>query len=261
MAGKKRVDPIKQREKRSKIAATAGVVLLVAVGVFEIPSMLAVMNKKAPAGSTYDPGPSSVVPGSLPNVALGGGGTAPAAASVGGQLVDTDVPPTGSDSQLVSFSAFQGKNPFTPQVSSSSSSSTDSGASTSGTSAPTTANKPGADVSPVTPSTPSPGQTVLPSTTPPATTVTATTTAFSAQPTASISVNGVVTRIASQGTFPTGAPVFRLVSWSGSSAQIAIVGGSYAAGNPTLRLRVGVPVTLENQTDGKRYKLTLLSTG
>src|SRR4051812_27299150 len=132
---KQRVDAAKQREKRTKIAAVVGVVLLLAVAAFEIPSMLAVMNKKPPPGSTIDNGPSSV----LPNVA--GGGASPAATS--GQLVNTDVPPSSGDGQLVSFSVFETKNPFTPQVS------MDQGPSDDGSgaaSAPSTANKQGADV-------------------------------------------------------------------------------------------------------------------
>jgi hypothetical protein len=92
-----------------------------------------------------------------------------------------------------------------------------------------------------------------PSTTTPTTTV-------ATQPTVALSVNGIVSRVSSGGTFPSGAPVFRLASWTKGSAQIAIVGGSYAEGTPTLTLRIGVEVTLENQTDGKRYKLKLLST-
>ena len=64
MASKKqRQEATKKRDKRSKIMLIALGVLLVAVGLYEIPSMLAVMNKKPPPGSTYDPGPSSVVPG------------------------------------------------------------------------------------------------------------------------------------------------------------------------------------------------------
>ena len=88
----------------------------------------------------------------------------------------------------------------------------------------------------------------------------ATTTTTPALPTVSLSVNGVVSHVASGGTFPSGAPVFRLASWTKGSAQIAIVGGSYATGTGTMTLHVGEPVTLENQTDGKRYKLELLST-
>jgi hypothetical protein len=89
---------------------------------------------------------------------------------------------------------------------------------------------------------------------------TTTTTAAPPAPTVSLSVNGVVSHVASGGTFPSGAPVFRLSSWTKDSAQIAIVGGSYASGTGTLTLHVGEKVTLENQTDGKRYTVELLST-
>jgi hypothetical protein len=254
-AKKKRVDPVKQREKRSKIAVIVGVVLMALVGAYEIPSVLKIMNKKPPANSTYDPGPS-LTPGGLPNVAAGAGGT-PSAAAPSGQLVDTDVPPPSGAGQLVSFSVFETKNPFTPQVSNAQTP-PDTGAST----APTTASKPGADV-PTTTTTTTPTGTppgvsaVPPSLGPPSTT---TTTAPPAQPTVSLSVNGVVSHVASGGTFPSGAPVFRLASWTKGSAQIAIVGGSYATGTGTLTLHVGEAVTLQNQTDGKRYKLELLST-
>jgi hypothetical protein len=253
MAKKKRVDPVKQREKRVKIAAIVGGVLMVLVAAYEIPSMLAVMNKKPPAGTTYDPGPS-LTPGGLPNIAAGSAGSTPAAAAAAGQLVDSDVPPASGAGQLVSFSVFETKNPFTPQVSTAQAPS-DTGATTT---TPTTANKPGADVpATTTTGTTPPGVSAVPSTQgPPGTTTTTT----AAQPTVSLSVNGVVSHVASGGTFPSAAPVFRLVSWAKGSAQIAIVGGSYASGTGTLTLHVGEAVTLENQTDGKRYKVELLST-
>jgi hypothetical protein len=252
-AKKKRVDPVKQREKRSKIAAIVGVVLMVLVGAYEIPSVLKIMNKKPPANTTYDPGPS-LTPGGLPNVAAGGAGGTPTAAAPSGQLVDTDVPPPSGAGQLVSFSVFETKNPFTPQVSNAQTS-----AGTGASTAPTTASKPGADIptTTTTTSTPPGVSAVPPSQSPPSTT---TTTALPAQPTVSLSVNGVVSHVASGGTFPSGTPVFRLASWTKGSAQIAIVGGSYATGTGTLTLHVGEAVTLENQTDGKRYKLELLST-
>jgi len=262
-AKKKKLDPIKQREKRVKIAAIVGVVLFLAIAAYEVPSMLAVMNKKPPPGSTIDNGPSSV----LPNIS--GGATASPTASTG-ELVNTDVPPSSGEGQLVSFSVFQTKNPFTPQVSSAPST-PDSGATTPA--APTTAGKQGADVptttTPTAPTTSTPstttpaGSVVPPAPTPPSTTTPTTTTPTSTtpvQPTVAISVNGTVSRVASQGTFPTGAPVFRLVSWSKGVAQIGIVGGSYATGDATIALHQGVAVTLENQTDGKRYKIELLST-
>lgn len=259
---KQRVDAMKQREKRTKVAAVVGVVLLVAVAAYEVPSMLALMNKKAPSGSTIDNGPSSV----LPNLA--GGAVAPAPPS--GQLVNTDVPPSSGAGQLVSFSVFQTKNPFTPQVSNAQPP-PDSGATTS---SPSTANKGGADVPGGTATAPTgttstppatmPGGSVVPSSAPapPATTPVSTTPTVTtpARQTVSISVNGAVSHVASQGTFPTGTPVFRLVAWSNGVAHVGIVGGSYASGDPTLTLHVGAPVTLENQSDGKRYRIELLST-
>jgi len=244
---KKRIDAAKQREKRTKIAAIAGVVLLVAVGAYEIPSMLKVMNKKPPANTRYDPGPS-LTPGGLPNVATSAGATATPTSS--GQLVDTDVPPASGAGQLVSFSVFDTKNPFTPQISSQ--------PAAGGSTSPTTANKPGADVPPTTTTAGAPPVVSAVPSSPGSPSATTTTTP--ALPTVSLSVNGVVSHVASGGTFPSGAPIFRLASWTKGSAQIAIVGGSYATGTGTLTLHVGEPVTLENQTDGKRYKLELLST-
>ncbi len=278
---KKKVDPIKQREKRVKIAAIVGTVLFLAVAAYEIPSMLAVMNKKAPPGSTYDPGPSSV----LPNVA---GGSATSAAPTG-QLVNTDVPPSSQAGQLVSFSVFQTKNPFTPQVTSSdasasrSVSSSDAGvagkagadvpAASTTTTRTTTTTTPTSTTATPTATPAAPGASVVLSSAPPTTTTptTPTTTTSAAattaptvttpvQPTVSISVNGTVSRVGSQGTFPTGAPVFRLIARTKASVQIGIVGGSYATGDAALTLRVHEPVTLENQTDGKRYRIELLST-
>jgi hypothetical protein len=246
-AKKKRIDAAKQREKRTKIAAIVGVVLLVAVGAYEIPSMLALMNKKPPPGTTYDPGPSS----SLPNVS---GGASGASGASSGELVNTDVPPSSEAGQLVSFSVFETKNPFTPQVSSSEASQTPGGST-------------GADVpASTTPTSTVPAGTVVPPTgttpvtTTPAPPTTTTTTTTPVQATVDISVNGAVSHVGRDGTFPAGTPVFRLVSWTKDVAQIGIVGGSYATGDATLTLRVGRPVTLENQTDGKRYRIELLST-
>jgi hypothetical protein len=255
-AKKKRVDPIKQREKRVKIAAIVGVVVLVLAAAYEVPSMLKVMNKKPPVGTRYDPGPS-LTPGGLPNIAVGSTSSTslPGGAS-SGELVDTDVPPPSGAGQLVSFSVFQTKNPFTPQVSTAQPPPDTGGATTT---TPTTASKAGADVPGGTTTTPTgpltsavPSSPGFPTTTTPITTL----------PTirlVPISVNGTISLVASSSTFPAGAPVFRLVSWKKGSAQIAIVGGSYSTGGATLTLLVGQSVTLENQTNNKRYTLELLS--
>jgi len=251
---KKRVDPIKQREKRAKMAAIVGVLVLALVASYEIPSLMKTMNKKAPppppaataqtsTGSTAD---------SLPNIASGAPTSSSTSSATSG-LVDTDVPPASTDGQLVSFSVFATKNPFTPQVSTAQAASASTAATTT---TPSSANKQGADVPATTTSAPIvPGATVVPTAQAPGTTTTA-----APQPAVSISVNGIVSHVASQGTFPAGKPVFRLAAWTKDSAQLAIVGGSYATGEATLTLHIGQALTLENQTDGKRYKLELLST-
>jgi hypothetical protein len=253
MAKKKRVDPIKQREKRAKVAAIVGVIVLALVAAYEIPTVMKATKSPPPpvrssAGSTDG---SSTAEG-LPNITSGASGSVPTSSGSSGQLVDTDLPPPSADGQLVSFNVFATKNPFSPQVS------TAPGASaTTTTPSSTSAQGPAAPGSPTSP-TPAPtvpGPTVVPPAQGPATTTTT-----AAQPAVAISVNGVVSHVASQGTFPAGAPVFRLASWTHDSAQVAIVGGSYASGGATLTLHVGQALTLENQSDGKRYKLELLST-
>ena len=67
-------------------------------------------------------------------------------------------------------------------------------------------------------------------------------------------------RVGVDGTFPMGTPVFRLVSFTKTTAEIGIVGGSYATGNQTLTLQLGHSLTLENTTDQKMYKLELVAT-
>lgn len=236
MAKKKRIDPIKQREKRMKIIAGIGGLLLIGVGAIEIPSVLSSLNRKPPpANPAHNPVP---IGGTL---ALPQVGTLPSGAVSTGELADTDAPPTASGTgQLVSFNVFVTKNPFTPQVSA-----------TTALPTVTVGVVPGASTTP-TATTP----TATTPLTPPASTVPTPAQA----PTVAISVNGSISRVSRSGTFPTGAPVFRLVSFERSTAQIAIVGGSYATGGQTLTLRRNEPVTLQNTHDGKQYKLILIST-
>jgi hypothetical protein len=255
MAAKKRIDPMKQREKRVKIVAIAGMVLFLAVAAYEVPSVLKMLNQKPPPGAyATDAGnrnPDGSIP--LPNVSRNTGIN-----KATGELADTDAPPQADGAQLVAFSVFDTKNPFTPQV-------------TTPTQLPTVAGQPGADVRPgstTTTTTPTTTTTTSTTTTPgtvPGGTVvpgtgTTTTTTTAAPSTVAISVNGVVSHVASQGTFPTATPVFRLVSFTKDSAQIGIVGGSYAVGGQTITLQLGHAVTLQNTTDQKMYKLELVAT-
>jgi hypothetical protein len=262
---KKKLDPIKQREKRAKIIALVGGVLLLGVAAIEVPSVMKQMKAKPPPVAATAPATSTPNPGglALPQV----GATAAGATSSSG-LADTDVPPPASSvGQLVTFNAFEMKNPFKPQVSSAPAvdpnppdPSTPAAAAAAAPAPATTPSQPvSAGESLLTP----PGS-VPPATTTATTTTTPTTMTTTPAPatvsTVAISVNGSVSRVGTAGTFPTAAPVFRLVSWRHGSAQIAIVGGSYATGGQTLTLRLQHPVTLQNTNNGKQYKLILVST-
>ena len=78
--------------------------------------------------------------------------------------------------------------------------------------------------------------------------------------TATISVNGLNSSVSIGASFPSGAPVFTLVSLTRSSAKIGIAGGSYESGAATVTLNKGKAVTLVNTADGTRYVLRLVST-
>ena len=261
----KKVDPQKKKQERQKLFVIVGGVLLVVVFAYEAMSLGLIGGKKAPpppAVVTQTPGtaPNSLTPPGLP------GAPAPTATPAAGELADTDVPPTtAGEGELVSFSMFQTKNPFSPQIGQTSnggSSSGDSGSvvpASSGGSTPTAADAPTADKPTTAPTTPTttPGATVTPSTTPAGGTTTTTTTAAPTE-TVAISVNGKTQRVGKDGTFPSGAPVFRLVSFGSGTAEVGIVGGSYQTGGQTLTLERGKSVTLMNTSDGKRYTLELL---
>jgi hypothetical protein len=260
MAAKKskRVDPIKQRERRAKIAAGVGGVLFLLLAAYEVPTVLKLMNQKPPPGSQFSDAVKTNPDGSIPLPSV-----ATPTVSGSGDLADSDVPPSTGNGQLVSFSMFQTKNPFVPQVSvsdegptPSTSSTTSSGTTTTPTTTtPTSTNPLGSGLPGGLPTTTTPGGVV------PANGSTSTTTTTAAPaPQVAISVNGTVSRVATNDTFPTGAPVFRLISYGSGTAQIGIVGGSYSDGNQTLSLQQGKAITLENQSTGTKYKVELLST-
>src|SRR5581483_8996059 len=159
------------------------------------------------------------------------------------------VPPEAGPGQLVSFDLFPSKDPFTPQVTTPDDGSTTTppaGSSSTGTTTttPTTPNPlsvPGLGAPP-TGTTPSGGTSNGgTSTTGTATTGTTGTTTTAAQPQVAISVNGVVSRVSTNDTFPTASPVFRLISYGKGTAQIGIVGGSYQDGDQALTLDQGKP--------------------
>jgi hypothetical protein len=225
-------------EKQKKIVIGLGVVLALAMA-YAVHTMMS-MNKSdasskpqvaaTTTGST--PAPAAATPSALPAAPSLGAVATPSAAATGVQstnLVNAVQPPADSG-QLQSFSLFESKDPF---HSSGPSSGSGGGTSSGGSSG---------------------GGTSKPPKSPPAPPTAPATSAV-------ISVNGVSESVTSGGNFPAANPLFQLVSVTGSSARISVVGGTYATGSPTLTLRVNKPVTLANTADGTRYTLTLQPQG
>ena len=79
------------------------------------------------------------------------------------------------------------------------------------------------------------------------------------QPTATVSVNGSRERVRLREPFPESDPTFRLVSIGRTSAKLALVTGTFTSGARTITLRLGKPMTLVSQPDGRRYRFELLS--
>lgn len=271
----KRVDPLKAKEaKQKKIAIVLGVLFLLVVA-YQGPKTLKMLKGPQAAAA---PAPAPAAPtttGAVPSA------PAPTAPDSPTELVDSDVPADPDAGQLLSFEQFASKDPFKQQV--------DLGAVVPAASDPTApdsgslpgsgdaaAPDPGAEpVSPgVDPSIPgsaenppisvgggvgsgssgsgSPGSGSGSAGSPPA---------EGPAPAANttISVNGADQTVAVGSAFPTGEPIFELVSLGkdGRSVQIRIAGGNLASGGATLRLELGKPVTLQNTADGSRYTLVL----
>ena len=237
---KKARDAIKAKEKKQRIIAGVGGLVLVALLVIQVPKVMKQLNKgkggpavpaAVAAPSVGAPTPSLVAPNLR-------GAEQESTGATDGQLVVSSTGAVATQGQLASFSRFASKDPFSQQVS--------SGAASTGSSSgkPTSS---GASVS-------SPGPV-------------STGTAGSTQ-SAVISVNGTLMSVTAGDDFPqptatdpTANPFFHLVSVTATTAKISIAGGSYANGAATVTLRVDKPVTLMNTADGSRYRLILKPRG
>jgi hypothetical protein len=158
--------------------------------------------------------------------------SAAAAPSGSSQLVDA-VPTSAGTGQLQSFSLFESKDPFNAGGPGSTSTGTKS---STGSKPPSTSKPP--KTPPAPPAAPTPPPTA-----------------------AVISVNGTSESVTTGSNFPAASPAFQLVALTGSTAKVAVAGGSYASGAPTVTLKVNTPVTLVNTADGTRYTLILLPQG
>jgi hypothetical protein len=216
----RKAQDLKAKEAKQKKILVAGAVLLAILLVIQVPKLLH-------RGSTAAPPPASTT-ASVPSPSA----PLPAAAS----LADTDVPPTADDGQLVQFDLFEAKDPFVQQVQDESAAQPTDTASAGPT--PTTPPKQAPE--------------------PPTATTGAFTTSAPPVPKTSvarIAIGGKVEQVVAKAEFPTGAPAFQLVSFATGKAEIAVAGGSFKSGDPTLTLLKGQTVTLENTADGTRYVL------
>jgi hypothetical protein len=248
----KRIDP-KAKAKRQKIMAIGGAVVLVGLLAIQVPRTMKMLNATAPPPRSSASAPATPVPGADPSVLpTPGAAVAATPAQPNGTLIDSDAPPAPEAGQLVSFGRFASKDPFVEQIDDSGASPGGSGGAGGGGSAGSGGGGSGggsagsggsADGGIV-------GRTDNGGSTPTGTVGGAV-----------IAVNGVEEAVSVKKEFPAEAPVFVLVSVTRAEARVAIAGGAFASGAPTVTLRLGKPLTLVNTADGVRYELKLVKTG
>jgi hypothetical protein len=237
---KKQQDALKAKQKRQKVMAVGGAVLLLGLLAIQVPRTMKMLNAEAPtpppaAAPSVVPSDPSVLP--TPGTV---GGAPSSSASGGGTLVDSDPVPTASTGQLVGFGRFSSKDPFDQQID------PQEAMSAGGDEpAPSDPARPGAPSAPaggaVAP--PSPGGPQL------------------APGTAIVAVNGVEETVQKGQPFPKDAPLFTLVAVSKGAVKIAVAGGALASGARSVELLAGKTLTLVNTADGTRYEIKLVAAG
>jgi len=245
MATSKRIEQIrKARDRRAKLIALVGVIVLAGLLAFEGPKTLKKLNSsKAPPAA---PVASASQPG-------GSGGTAASTAAQSSsqpsaaRLADTRIASVPAAGQLASFGQFKFKDPFVAQAG------TDSPVTTGAAAA--AAAQPSGQPQPVKPR-PTGGSVIVQmgngkGSSPGADAGIA--------PGVVLSMNGVAVRVAVGMTFPSGDPTFRLVSFKAGRARIGLTTGTFANGKKTILLVRGRTLTLLNTTAGTKYKLRLVS--
>jgi hypothetical protein len=234
MSRKSRMQSAREaKDRRMKMIAIGGAVLLAILLAFELPHYLGKSSSTPPAatnavgtttsGTTTTP---TTTPGVTPVVAA----PSPTANTA---LPNSDVLPRQSKYQLTGFSTFASKDPFIQQVSSD----TGTTGSTSGSGSAATSDGTGATS----------GSAVQTSAR-----------VLAHRGAVTISVNGRPQRVRVGASFPSANPIFRLVSVKNGLVRIGIANGQYASGAPTIALRLNSPMTLVDTSSGARYKLELL---
>lgn len=239
------------KQKKQKMIAIGGLVVLLALLAFSVPKTLKMLKGPQPVEATPTetaPTPAPVAPGT-PTPAP----ATPLPQAVAGELVDTGSLPEPTEGQFISFERFASKDPFAQQVAG------------TGDAAPAPSDVPvkieqpelpGQEPpAPTTPATPATPETPAPQDAP-----------ESEQParkpaSAVLTINGVRETVEVGAEFPKDEEIFELVALTPTSAKIAIAGGSLTGGGATFTLEKGKKVTLMNTADGTQYELVLISLG
>jgi hypothetical protein len=247
----KKIDP-QAKAKRQKITAAGLGVLLLGVLAFQLPRTLKMLHQSSasasPPATTTASTPTGTT-GATGALATAGAGSTSTSGSTGDGVNDPAVVPAPQSGQLLAFSRFRSKDPFTQQIDVNCAG--DSGSTGCGTGGATVPSGSGGKAS-------KPSSTKPAAPTPPSSGTTTT----AAKPTsAEISVNGSTESVAVGAKFPASNPTFVLVSLMKGAAKIGIAGGSLQGSKQTVTLKKGVPLTLMNTADGTRYVLRLVSVG
>jgi hypothetical protein len=235
----------KERERKQKILLGVMLLVLALLLVWQGPKTLKKLkghSSAAPAAQVASPATGSGTDTTATTPSTGSNGQGTAVAVSAHSLRDTDLAPQAGKDQLVSFSRFSARDPFTPLVDTNPTASAGETPppASSGTSAPP----------PTTTTTPS-----YPIDTGGSTGVT-TTPVQTGQ--VKLSVNGQVEEHVTGDVFPASDPTFEIVGVSTDGVTIGLASGSFSGGQQTITIKVGESVTLISQPDGARYTIKLL---
>ena len=231
----KKISPQAQRDRRAKIMLAVLGVVFVAVLGFELPSMMKGTSTPAsaapPAQTTTDASSGVAAPASAP------------AAAPALQVVAAAQP-----GQLTKFTRFAAKNPFKSLVATPAS---------GGAAGDATAT--GGATSPPKPAPPASTTQPVPAVTFSATTAPATTEATGPMVLAAvINLNGMREVVPVNFPFPEKHPIFKLMAIGKKAMWISLVGGSFGAGQQTLKILRGHPIKLVNETASLDYVIRLV---
>jgi hypothetical protein len=238
--------------KQKKIAIVAGVLFVVLLAV-QGPKTMKLLKGRAPAepvvATTTPNGTTTTTaapadPNSLAAPTLAGSPTVATTTTSDTSGLVASVPLQVDPGQLQNFQRFVTKDPFAAQVSSNGKPVSGSSGSTSGPKSSGSTKGSG-------------GKSSTPSTTVPITTTSPSSPPQPPPGAAVISLNGVLMSVPANTDFPLTSPLFHLISLTASTAKVAIAGGSYANGAPSLTLKLKTPLTLQNTADGSKYTLIL----